>query len=707
MRFSFVKMQIRTLLLLVLLVGQGAAQEQSRIDSARVILIKPRTLAGQDASGDGQFQRAGTQLDRPLVVRVVQDSMVAVEGWPVHFSLVSQPPKSRGALTGEDVVLTDDQGFARTTFRLGSTPGAYVLSARIRNASGVGDEVFFEVHARRSNWVFMLIVGFFGGLTLFLYGMRKMSDGLKETAGDKMRSLLRRLTKSAFVGMLVGAFITTMIQSSSATTVMLVSFVQAQLMTFAQTLGVILGADIGSTVTAQLVAFRLGNIALVIMAAGFLVSFTAKVDWVRSAGDVLLGFGMLFFGMHMMSESMSPLRNYAPAVELLASLKMPLFGVLVGMVFTALIQSSGAFAGIVIAMAQQNLITLEAGIPLLFGANIGTCVTAILASLAAGREAKRVALAHTLFKVLGVLIFIWWIPSYAKFIGGLTDSLPRQIAHAHTVFNVGLAILFLPFLGWMATFVNKLIPHREEPEVLPFKIKYLDESLISTPSLALSLAKVEVLRMGGKVQKMVEDIIQPFLNGRPAVMDEIAKQEEEVDFLHERITDYLTKISRQSIARERMSETFQILHTVLELEHIGDVVDKNLRPLALKKRRLACTFSEQGEMEIREFHIKVMKQLSRAMDVFREVNLEKAERMKYKEKKYLDMEITYRHTHFDRVTRQVPESIASGEIHLELMDYLKQINSYATSIARTLLAETEEKGALAGKRQTRTRSATK
>ncbi len=705
MRKSYLKIVIGVFLGLVLLVGASAAQQQVAIDSASITLIRPQTRAGQDASGDGQFARAGTFLDRPLVVRVVQKSIIPVRGWLVYFSLISQPLKAEGTRIEHRVVLTDAHGFARTNIRLGSKQGVYVVSASIHNSSGESDEIFFDAHARKSNWVFLLVVGLFGGLTLFLYGMNKMSDGLKESAGDKMRSILKKLTKNRLIGVLVGAFMTIVVQSSSATTVMLVSFVQAQLMTFVQTLGVILGADIGTTVTAQLIAFRLTDVALIIMAVGFLVRFVSKVDLVRSIGDFLLGFGMLFFGMYMMSEAMSPLRNYAPFTEMLTSLQAPLFAVLIGTVFTAIIQSSAAFAGIIIVMAQQNLIPLEAGIPLLLGANIGTCITAILASLTSSREAKRVALAHTLFKVVGVLIFIWWIPSYANFISSLTDSLPRQIAHAHTVFNVGMAILFLPFLGWMATIVYKLLPDRPESEVVsPYKIKHLEYSLISTPSLALSLAKVEVLRMGGKVQKMVKGIIEPFLNGRGVAIDETHEQEEEVDFLYEEIMKYLTKISRQSIAKERIDEAFQMLHTVLELEHIGDVVDKNLRPLVVKKRVLGCHFSEVGREEIQGFHIKVMKQLSRAMDVFRDVNLEKAERMKYKERKYLYMEAEYRQSHFKRVTKEVPESIASGEIHLELMDYLKQINSYATSIARNLLAEKEKTKPLGEKEERKTTS---
>ncbi len=265
------------------------------------------------------------------------------------------------------------------------------------------------------SWGFM-IIGLCGGLALFLYGMEQMSEGLKKSAGNKMRSILSALTNNRIVGAVVGAFVTTVIQSSSATTVMLVSFVQAGLMSFAQSLGVILGADIGTTITAQLIAFKLTDYALLLIAVGFVMRTFGKGDNIRNIGEVLLGFGVLFYGMKLMSDAMKPLRTYAEFINLMKGLENPLLGLLVGTVFTALIQSSSAFTGIVIVMAQQGLITLDAGIPLVFGANIGTCITAGFASIGTSREAKRVALAHVLFKVCGVTLFIFWIPTFVDII---------------------------------------------------------------------------------------------------------------------------------------------------------------------------------------------------------------------------------------------------------------------------------------------------
>jgi len=254
-----------------------------------------------------------------------------------------------------------------------------------------------------------LIMTLAGGLAFFLYGMEKMSEGMKKSAGDRMRNILSALTNNRVVGMFVGAFVTMVIQSSSATTVMLVSFVQAQLMTFVQSLGVILGADIGTTVTAQLVAFKLTDYALIMIAVGFALTMFSKKDSTKYMGEAILGFGILFFGMKLMSDAMRPLRTFQPFIDLLKGLENPALGLLVGTLFTALVQSSSAFTGIVIVLAQQGLLTLDAGIPLVMGANIGTCITAGLASIGTSREAKRVAIAHVMFKVGGVLLFIFWM----------------------------------------------------------------------------------------------------------------------------------------------------------------------------------------------------------------------------------------------------------------------------------------------------------
>ena len=256
------------------------------------------------------------------------------------------------------------------------------------------------------------------------------------------------------------------IQSSSATTVMLVSFVQAELMTFAQSLGVILGAKIGTTITAQMVAFKLTDYAMIMIVVGFGVRLLAKSEKARSIGEILLGFGMLFYGMKLMSDAMYPLRSYPGFIDTMKGLENPMLGILAGTLFTALVQSSSASTGVVIVLAQQGLITIEAGIPIILGANLGTCITAALASIGTGREAKRVAVAHILFNVVGVLLFVFWIPQFSELIrsiaGMFNSSTARQVANAHTLFNISVGLFFLPFLNLFAALIIRLLPDKKD-----------------------------------------------------------------------------------------------------------------------------------------------------------------------------------------------------------------------------------------------------
>ncbi len=434
--------------------------------------------------------------------------------------------------------------------------------------------------------------------------------------------------------------------------------------------------------------------------------FVSKSKKIKSIGEILLGFGILFFGMYVMSTSMYPLRTYQPFIDLLLHLENPILGILVGTLFTALIQSSSAFTGILIVLGTQGLVTLEAAIPLILGANIGTSITAILASINSSREAKRVALAHSLFKIIGVVLFVWWIPYFADIVRSispqgsqsstgitlLSEVVPRQIANAHTVFNVVLTFVLLPFTNISAKFIEWVLPDKPElEEESIFKTKFLEESLISTPALALNLAKAEIIRMAGKAQKMVEKIIVPFFKNDRDIIETIHEEEAELNYLNLRISKYLMKISQNSLHEERTDEVFEMMHCLTEIEQIGDIVTKRLIPLAEKRIENNVHFSEEGKKEIEDYHLRIMKQISRAIEVFKDVNLKDAKRMEKKYKKYRLMEIGLRRTHFDRLRDKVPESIETSGIHLELIELLKRISSNATNIARIFLEKKSEK----------------
>jgi len=535
-------------------------------------------------------------------------------------------------------------------------------------------------------WFFVLI-GLIGGLVLFLYGMEKMSEGLKKSAGNGMRNILSALTNNRFIGLAVGAFVTMVIQSSSATTVMLVSFAQAQLITFGQSLSVILGANIGTTVTAQLIAFKLTDYAFLIIIIGFVLVVFSKKEWYKYLGESLLGFGILFLGMKIMSDSMYPLRDYEPFIALMKDLEIPLLGLLIGALFTALIQSSSAFTGIVIVLAQQGLLTLEGGVPLLLGANIGTCVTAGLATLGASREAKRVALAHVIFNTVGAILFLFWIPYFADLvrmvspvssaegIQKLAAETPRQIANAHTLFNVSVALIFLPFTSFLATIVLRILPKKESEAAMEVVTWHLDEKVISTPSIAIDLSQAEVGRMAKILRRMLRSIIYPLINDDDGtdsihkhltIVEGIELREEKIDFLHEKITHYLLKLGKEELSEAQSKEVYNMISIARDMEAIGDIIHRDMFPLIAKKRALNSDFSEEGQKEIMQYHEKIYKQLSRLEETFSEQKLKKAQKIVKKETKYAELESEFKIHHMERLQLQNEETIATHEIHMEI-----------------------------------------
>lgn len=368
--------------------------------------------------------------------------------------------------------------------------------------------------------------GLFGGLALFLFGMDLMTKALKLVAGDHMKDLLARFTRNRFVGAGMGAIITAIIQSSSVTTVLLVGFISAGITSMSQSVPVIIGANIGTTITAQILAFKVTKLALLLIAVGFFLSFISKRNQVRQYGFMIMGLGLVFFGMSVMSDGMKPLRTYKPFIDFMITLESPLYAAFVGTAFTAVIQSSSATTGILTVMASQGLLGLETAIALTLGSNIGTCVTAGLASIGKPREAIRTAAVHTLFNVTGAAIWIGLVPQLADLarwmspvheeltgLARLAAESPRQIANVHTFFNLANAALFIGFTTQIARIAEWLIPDKPisvDEELLP---KFLDDSLLSTPSIALENVRREIARMGGYTRSIVDESMPLAISG--------------------------------------------------------------------------------------------------------------------------------------------------------------------------------------------------
>jgi len=665
-------------------------------------LEKPTHPDVYNFSGDNQSEKILQYTEKPCRVKVVDKTNNPATDIAVAFKLVSQPNNSEDFNIEDTLVYTDKEGIAQTRVKLGNKPGDYKVAAYLKKP----DEQNFLVYsfrARDKRWGFFLIIGLLGGLGLFLLGMIMLSEGMRSAAGDRMRSILSSVTHNRFTSVGIGTLVTTVIQSSSASTIMLVGFVQSGLMKYRQTLGVILGAGIGTTITAQVIAFKLTDYALLLVALGFILNYFFNNNQVKYVGRVILGFGILFYGMHVMSDSMAPLKDFSPFLRVMLQLENPLLGILVGAVFTALIQSSSAFIGIMITLSIQGLLTLDASIPLVLGANIGTSATALLATIKTDREARRVAVTHTVFKVFGALLFVWWIPGLEELLRSFSPAthipsdLPvaeqttaRQIANTHMIFNVALTLILLPFLDSFARLMERILPDKGTKKHLVLKTHYLDKNVLkSSSSLALNLSKQEVLRVGSIVEDMLTHIIEPFLTKKKSNLQYIQNREQEVNFLRDEIKDYLLKISRKDIEEARLNEVFQLIYTIKEMEQIADLISVNLTEKAEKWCDSKLEFSEEGKSELVDYHTRALKQLHRSIDVLEAVNLEKAREMKKKYKKYRNMAIDLEKQHFERLKEEINKSVSSSKTHLEFIGTLKIINERATNIARILLKWSE------------------
>ena len=530
-----------------------------------------------------------------------------------------------------------------------------------------------------------MLIALFGGMALLLYGMQLVGEGLQQAAGGRMRHILSGITNSRIKGMLAGAFITAVIQSSSATTVMLVGFASSGLMTLAQSVSVILGADIGTTITVQLIAFKIFDYALLLVGVGFTLIFVSRRKVLKFFGQAVLGFGFIFFAMKVMSDAMVPLRDSEVFRLLLISLSdQPFLALIVAATFSALVHSSAATIGLAITLSLQGLIPLTAAIPVIYGANIGTCVTAFASSIGTHTEAKRVAMAHVFFKVVGVLVFFPFITPFARLAEMTAGDVPRQIANAHTLFNVGITVLFLPFAAALARVISVLVPESTEGEGV-FKSKYLDERVLDTPALALGQAHREALRMADIVSEMFTKTIDTFTREDPELIERIEEKDNQVDTLDRDIKHYLTKLSQQSLTGEQSKREIGILSFVNNLENIGDIVDKNLMELAKKKLNKGARFSDAGAQEIALLHKNVQQNLELAIAAFAGGDPVLAQQVLERKLELSQTERRFRQAHIERLHAGFRESIDTSEIHLDILTNLKRINSHITAVAYPIL----------------------
>lgn len=550
-----------------------------------------------------------------------------------------------------------------------------------------------------------LIFGLIGGLGLFLYGMKIMSEGLQKIAGDRMRRILGALTDNRLIGVLVGMSVTVLLQSSTATTVMVVGFVNAGIMSLLQAIGVVIGANIGTTVTAQLIAFKVAKFALPAIGAGCgLCIFSKKSRW-QHIGEIILGFGLIFFGLALMKDAFDPLRGNQQFQNLLLIVgDNPLLGVLMGAAVTMVVQSSTATIGLTIAMATSGLLSFEASVALILGENIGTTLAANLAAFGTSLAARRAALAHMLFNVLGVcymlLLFPWFTalvksitPGDPDFIimtadqvdllGGSVGDKPfiaRHIANAHTLFNLINALLFLPLISHLARLTATLIPGREE--VVEFHLKYLDSRVLNTPPIALAQARAETTRMIRVTGEVVSETLKFLRDQKTRHMAVIQKKEEFIDLLQRDIIDFLVALSKQSITEETSREVSAMMHIVNDLERISDH-SVHLGRLMQKKIDQRIEFSDIARREIAD--------LAKMVESFYKITaaaLESGDRSAVERAQELEdgidtLEEAARNNHISRLNTGEC-TVNSGLVFIDILHNLEKIGDHTFKLAKSI-----------------------
>ena len=544
-----------------------------------------------------------------------------------------------------------------------------------------------------------VIFGLLGGLALFLYGIEQMTGALKTVAGSKMKNLLGRMTSNRFKGALTGAFATAIVQSSSVTTVLVVGFISAGLISLTQAISIIVGAHVGSTLTVQIIAFNVTEYSLLMVAFGFGLRFIVKNEKLKYLGLMLMGFGLIFLGMQFMSDATRPLRTYQPFINSMSQMKNPLIGILAATVFTAIIQSSAATIGIVIALASQGFINLEAGISLVFGANIGTCVTALLASIGNPRESKQAALSHIIINIIGVLLwlpFIYQLDDLVRFLSpafpGLKDidriaaEAPRQIANAHTIFNFVNTLILLPLITPLGKFISWILPVKPYVTLEKIKPKYLDEASLTTPSIALELVRMELSRQSRRALVMIKEIADSVLFSDKEKLKRIKKMDDDVDALHEYIIEYLSKLSKRELSKNesRLMQSYIIASNYIE--YIGDVIETNLVTLGRERVRAEIEFSKKSEPYLRDFFEKVTWCAEESFASLIEGNSKKAETVIGMKKEISDLaEVTQLHLE-KRLNTESDIPLAEYRILSEIVENMKRIYYLSKRIAKDVVA---------------------
>ena len=526
---------------------------------------------------------------------------------------------------------------------------------------------------------FEIFTGIFGGLGLFLYGMKLMSDGLENIAGEKLKSILEKITSNKIMGVLVGTIVTAIIQSSSAITVMVVSFVNAGLMTLGQATGVILGSNIGTTITAQMVSLNLEVIAPIFIGIGAIVIVVTKNKKVKDLAYIALGFGVLFMGMGLMSSSLKPVSELAIFNKFILLVgKNSILGVLIGILITAILQSSSATTGILVALAVSGNLDMSVAFPIILGCNIGTCITAILAGLTANRIAKKAALLHLFFNIFGTILFLPFSDKVVMIVQYLTpDNVARQVANSHTIFNVVITLFILPISKYFVKLVNKILPDDGRRQVCG--AIYLDKKLLETPIVASTQVVKETIRMAEIARNNFQLAMQSFFYGKDEDIKNVYENENIINMLEKEITEYLIALSQHNLPEENAELVSEVYHTINDIERIGDHAE-NIVELAINKINNNIQLSDEALKEVEEISKATLESVDIAIRCFKKRESNDEIIVNEIEERIDILEKSFRNNNIMRLNSRQCYANA-GLMFFDLLSNLERIGDHANNIA--------------------------
>lgn len=536
--------------------------------------------------------------------------------------------------------------------------------------------------------ILTMCIALFGGLGLFLFGMTMMGEGLKTASGDKLKTIFSKTTSRPILGIGTGAIITTIIQSSSATTVMVVGFVNASLMNLRQATYVIMGSNIGTTITGHIISLNIDAVVPLIIGVGALIGLFAKGKKHKEIGNIIFGLGILFLGMSLMKDAMGPLGSSEIFNRFMGTLDGNIFlGVFTGFVMTAIIQSSSASTGILIALASTGVLNMNIVMPILFGCNIGTCVTALISSIGTNRNAKKAAVIHLLIKIIGTIIFIPLIGVLNNIVYAITpegaELVKRQIAVANSVFNIANTIVLVPFTGLLIKLANRIIPGEDVVE--KFGTKYIDDRLIETPAIAGGLAKREIIRMAEITKGNLINSKTAFIEQNHEKIDKVYEAEKLINLLETEITSFVIEISKSGITDDNRENLNHMFHIINDIERIGDHC-KNIVELANEEILYGIKFSTDALKELEEMFSMVLDAVERSIDAYENGNIQAATEVIEIEGKIDFIEKRLRTNHINRLNDGKCNA-TGGAIYLDLISNLERIGDHANNIAQIAFEE--------------------